>query len=466
MRTHHLHLLVSLLFLLLTTGCAGLISYARMSDQARWSVSQGNFADALAVFPEKPARGRNGVLLRLERGMILQMMGRYDESAREFEEATAGIREYEDRATISASWTAFQLGSLLMNEQVQPYEGEDFEKILVHAFDAVNYLMKGDIEGSRIEIRNAYQRQNELYEKHEKELRKSAGESRGASWEESFRHGGGGRYEDVREKASRAQSVYQNAFAYYISSLVYELGGENDEAYIDLKKGIQAAPWAKGMQKDLIRLSRKLGLPEDTARWQSEYGELARGYGQGVDVFVIFTFGVAPVKEELSLPIPLSEGGLAVASFPVYRFVPSETGSADLHYDGQHVESSLVFDTDATAARNLLDKYPILFVKQVVRSYIKAQLTNRLSREYHALGAVTGTVASLITEHADLRTWSTLPKEIQVARSFVPEGTRQVTIESIPRRHRDVVTIPEGTRHLIVLVRDTDAGLSLRTKAY
>ena len=93
-------------------------------------------------------------------------------------------------------------------------------------------------------------------------------------------------------------------------------------------------------------------------------------------------------------------------------------------------------------------------------------MTSKLSREYGAMGAITGTLASAVTEQADQRTWVSLPKEIQAGRVFVPEHTGSLTVTSIPGGHTAVVDIPEGTRHLIILCRDTDAGLALQTKAY
>ncbi len=454
------------LVLLSLSGCAGLYSYARSTDQARLSISQGRFPDALAAFPDHAASGKDEVLIRLERATLLQAMGKYEDSAREFESAAARIRQYEDRAVVSASKTMTEVGSLFWNEQVLPYEGEDFEKILLHTLDAVNYLMTGDLEGARVEIRNAYQRQNELYEKHAGELEKAQKESSGIGWEESFQKADRNRYDALRQKAEGVMSVYQNAFAYYVSALVYELSGRDDEAYIDLKKGIQAAPWSGYMQKDLIRLSRKMKIHEDSRSWEARFGDPGRDYGNGVDVFIMIQHGAAPVKEALTLPIPISHGGWTFASLPVYRYIPAGMSHAEIVCEGNSHESSPVSDIEATASRNLLDEYPILFAKQVARSYIKARITSRLHNEYGTFGVILGTLATLITEQADLRTWSTLPKAVHAARVFVPEETRRISIRTIPENHGAVIDIPHGTRHLIVLCRNTDAGLYLQTKAY
>ena len=440
--------------------------YRRMTDQARADLLGGRFEDALAVFPEKRARGRSEVLVRLERGILFQQLGRYDDSSGEFHLAVSKMRQYEDRALISASKTAAQAGSLLLNEQVKPYEGEDFEKILVHAYNALNYLMKGDLDGARVEIRNAYTRQTELAEKHEKALGKAREENPPVSWEDAFQRADKARYEGLRDKAGDVRNIYRNAFASYLSSLVYELGGEDDEAYIDLKKGIEAAPWSREIQRDLIRMSRRLNIPADTGKLEAAYGKGDRDYGRGIDVFVIFQQGAAPEKEALNLPIPLSRGGLAFASLPVYAFSPASRIRGEVAWDTRSCETSTLCDIEAVASRCLLDQFPILFAKQVARSYLKGRMTGNLSREYGAAGALGGTLAALFTEGADLRSWAMLPGEIQVARVFVPERTGTLSIKALPSHGEEHVIIPEKTRHLIVLCRATDAGLSIRTKAY
>ena len=452
--------------IVITSGCGALSNYTRLTQQSRASIARGDFADALTIFPESSARGRNEVLIRMERGVLLQALGEYDWSAKEFEHARKGIRKFEDRAVVSATRTTSQAGSLIVNEQVRPYEGEDFEKILIHGLDAVNYLMMGDLEGARVEIRNAYTRQKELYEKHAKELDRAKKESKGADWKKSFQDADPGGYDRLKAKAQSVGGIYQNAFAYYISSLVYELGNEPDEAYIDLKKAIAAAPDARSIQQDLIRLSRELNFMEDEQKWESRYGKGEQRGKDAIDVFVIFELGLAPYKEAVSFPIPLSQGGFVSASMPVYRFIPTSLRSGSVIYNGNFEVTSVVSDTDAIAAKNLLDKFVVLFAKQVARSYLKARATNKLSKEYGAAGAVGGTLASIITEQADLRTWSSLPKEIHTARIFVPQETRNISIGSVPGVYKETVDIPEGTRHLIVLCRATDVGLAIQTRAY
>jgi hypothetical protein len=43
---------------------------------------------------------------------------------------------------------------------------------------------------------------------------------------------------------------------------------------------------------------------------------------------------------------------------------------------------------------------------------------------------IAGNIAASVLEQADTRAWRTLPGEIYIARSFVPEGSYQVMVEN------------------------------------
>ncbi|HDM33066.1 MAG TPA: hypothetical protein ENG28_04775 [Deltaproteobacteria bacterium] len=447
-------------------GCAALQSYEVKASHARYYINTGQYSDALACFPEYNDGNKNEVLYCLERGTLLQAKGEYRMSARQFEKAAQLMRYYENKAYISASRTASQAGSLIINEQIMPYRGEDFEKVLVHALDAINYLMLGDIDNARVEIRNVYTREKELYKKHEKEIEKAHRELQGLKWEDSFIKAYPQGFNSLRKKSAYVVSVYQNAFAYYLSSFVYELNGEPDEAYIDLKNAFKAEPWSRQIGKDLVRLSRELNYYDDLELWKRRFGDVKSSGKDSIDVLVILELGLGPVKQEARIPIPLRRGGFTFASFPVYTFTPSLFKGANIIFGDNIVTTSTLMNVDATAAKDLMDMFPILFAKQVVRSYIKARATKELSRKYGALGAVSGSVATALTERADLRSWSTLPKEIQIARIHVPRYKRKLLIRTIPPRFNRYITIPRGAKHVVVLCRITDYSFNTDTKTF
>lgn len=457
---------VVLVFLVLgIQGCSSFQNYTRITAPARADIERGNFRQALDIFPEKTAKGRNEVLIRLERGRIFQDMGQYSQSAHELEQADRLIRNYEERAVISARKTASHAGTLIVNEQFMPYEGKDFEKILLHTFDALNYLMTGNLVDARVEVRRAYERQEILSKKHEKEMEQAREEGSAGGWERSFEQADQQGYERIRRKAASVYSVYHNAFASYLSSLVYELNGEPDEAYIDLKKALTASPGSRSIQMDLIRLAKKLNYRDEVNEWESRFGDGGKIPKDSVDVFLVFCSGLAPYKQAVTFPIPIRRG-FVFASLPVYQFTPSNIGGGIVEFGDRKVQSSGVFDTDAVASRSFLDEFPIIFAKQVARSYLKAEATSSMGHNQGDWGAALGTLLSFITEQADLRTWSSLPKEIQVARAFVPAETGEITVRVLPSGSGTALAIPPGTSHLIVLCRATDSGLAIQTKSF
>ena len=452
-----------LFYILTLSGCAGPGDYTRPDSPIQQNLERGDLGAAFQYLPLPHSGTRSEVLLRLERGALLQYLGRFRESSAEFGEAVSAMRTYERRATISLERTATLTANLLLSEAIGPYTGEAHEKVLVHTLDAINYLMLGDLEGARVEVRNAYALQRVLTEKHRQSLERARQDAipLGLDLRQGLDNPG---LAGLKVAASNAASVYQNAFASYISAVVYEMQGEDDEAYIDLKQAIESAPQARVIQHDLIRLSRRLGFRDEAAAWEQRFGIGEESTGEVV-IYLVLASGLAPVKEELKLPIPLHSGVVFIA-LPTYRFRPASVTGALLNGAGTTTPASTLLDIDALASRVLLDELPLLLVRQAVRTSLKAQATRRLYEEYGVIGALSATLASALTEQADLRTWSTLPKQIHVARLCVPAGTATVDIQALPRGNTRTIEIPPDARTLLALVRCVGHEQTLFTKAF
>lgn len=107
---------------------------------------------------------RNELLYLLEKGKLEYLNGRPKESNKFFNEAD---RQIEDLHTHLAS----QLLSYLINPEVAPYRPEDFEKVTIHYYKALNYLVlqaydEALVEAKRINIE--LQKINEKYPEGEK----------------------------------------------------------------------------------------------------------------------------------------------------------------------------------------------------------------------------------------------------------------------------------------------------------
>lgn len=117
-------------------------------EKARANFYSGRFSHADENLSAIPPGDKDEILLLAERGMIRQSRGLYDESSRDWRDAT----EINDRmARYSASG---QTASLLVNDSVLAYRGMPFERTLIYTFLAKNYLAQYNWDYAAICARN------------------------------------------------------------------------------------------------------------------------------------------------------------------------------------------------------------------------------------------------------------------------------------------------------------------------
>jgi len=127
---------------LLASGCA-----TPALDASRRHFYQGDYARAEKELADIPASDKDRVLYLMERGLARQAQGRYEESSRDFIAASDRIDQLE---TYSVSKGA---SSMVVNDTVQDFRGAPYERALLHAFTAKNFLARADWDGAYVEAR-------------------------------------------------------------------------------------------------------------------------------------------------------------------------------------------------------------------------------------------------------------------------------------------------------------------------
>lgn len=118
-----------------------------LMDRARRAYYTGDPQSGLNALEKASVPDRDRILFLMERGTLYQGLGRYAESARDFEEANALL---EERDTLSISRGA---GSMVVNDNVLRFYGYPFERTYLHVMASLNYLARGDWEGAGVEGR-------------------------------------------------------------------------------------------------------------------------------------------------------------------------------------------------------------------------------------------------------------------------------------------------------------------------
>jgi len=108
----------------------------------------GDLDKALATLQAKDSGRKNEFLTYVNNGLVLSMMGRYEESNDYFEKAFLFGEDYRKNYLLEAA-------SYLANPTFTPYRGEDHEHLIVLYYKAMNFLKMKKTEEALVECREA-----------------------------------------------------------------------------------------------------------------------------------------------------------------------------------------------------------------------------------------------------------------------------------------------------------------------
>jgi hypothetical protein len=138
-------LAVLALFLLVTAGCAG----GQLKDARDAFFIDGDPNAAVQSLQAEQSAGLSALLLYMEKGMLLYRAGRFSESIAQFRQASA-LMEKQDSLSVSQ-----QTASILVNDWMTEYKGEYCERLWVHAYLMIDYLMVNRYEDALVEAKQA-----------------------------------------------------------------------------------------------------------------------------------------------------------------------------------------------------------------------------------------------------------------------------------------------------------------------
>ena len=381
------------LLLLLVAGLTSCQSYTRRTEHAVAAFERGQLDAARQAYRDPDTTANSSFLGAAEAGMVSFTMGDWDAALEELSAAAAVVRDLEDRALVSAEKLGKSLLSWTVNEGWVDYQGEGYERVMLHACLAQVYLALGNLDSVFVETR----RSNRLLET-EEEL-----------YEKEYKAGGLG---------------------HFLSAVTYELLDKPDEAYIDYVRMHEKGVGTELAGRALVRLAAATRHP-DLDRWVELYGPDSERPEDAASIVLIAGVGLGPYKKEHTLTLP-SKKGLLQWSVPSSERRPQGIASVTLRTagSGTGVRTSVLEDVAHTARENLEDRIAWLAAKSTVRAFLKRDLTRNLEKEHGLGGRIVGDLFTLATERADLRAWLTLPDTWQGARLFVAPGRHEVIVSA------------------------------------
>jgi hypothetical protein len=405
-------------------------SYTQSALEVRGPLASGDFAAAQA-FLEKEKPGGEGLPYLMEVGLVLRYRGEYALSNETFERAE---RLIDELFTKSISREAL---ALLTSDETIPYDGEMWERVLIHYYRALNYVDLGQFDEALVECRKV---------NHRLEV-----------WVNS---------------SDRAPTYRTDAFAQYMTAILYEASGELNDAWVSLRLADEAydlyvdaygVARPASMIADLLRLATDQGDEATLGQVRERYPEAeardTRELLERGEIVLFYEEGFIPAKAQQTITIPIlkdewSDDHAALASTLESRahqnyayqtkeleyllrvalpvFPPPDpregAGWAELRTGAAGARTELAEDLNAIARRGLEDRMGGILFKTILRGLTKYALTRGAEKELGEGGGFLANLFTAATEKADTRSWITLPRTIQVGRLVVDPGVHDLEV--------------------------------------
>ncbi|HYA20045.1 MAG TPA: hypothetical protein VEG25_05305 [Burkholderiales bacterium] len=416
--------------MLCLSGCAAFRSYDTELRDTLDQASSGNVDGAIKVLNSNN-RGDKDLLYYLELGMLERLGDRYPDSQKSWMTANAYVQAWQNTAQTNPLRLFRGAASYLINDKVRPYEGHDYEKVMLLTYITLNFLAMGDYENARVAIKQTHELEAVIADLRSKELLSVEQDASKRGARTSFKELNGYPVETIDNPAVNAlKNSYQSALAHYLAGFVYESLDEPSLAAPGYRLANELQPNQPLLEQALRGLDQRVGAADDGL----------------TDVLFVIGSGTAPALQsrQFRLPVPINGTLILIpVSFPVMvstswpylpRFLKVD--------DGQTLTVAPITSIDLMARRALKDDMPGIMLRATIRSTSKAVAQYQM--QHHAqkqkdnatqlvemTAALALALGSVLTESADERTWRTLPSEIAIARGRLAPGAHTVRLQTL-----------------------------------
>jgi len=404
--------------------CAMLCACAGPSLRYRQDVNdlfaRGEFEAAEA----KIRQNRNKVYGKNNEALFLLDLSQAQSAARRNEESSRSLAAAQDKIdelfAVSITQT---LGTLIINDNTQPYRPPPYEQALTHFFRAMDYLSLDNLSSAGVEARRAVFFLDNL-------------------------------------RSHKRSGYNDDPFIQFFASMIFEDMGNMSSARIARANARNAYEAQAGWH---------VARPPD---FQPPQGH--RDMGEAV----IFHFnGRAPLKISKEIMFAWNDiwfavqgnsdlhgvsgdvinavyagafGNSITISFPEFtdsQYIIESSTVSVVAQDGQQQRTQFVADIASQARQALREDLTMNQVRMITRAVTKyilsVQARNLVKKQTgnQTAGALTGMIFSVfsnVTERADTRSWFTLPAEIRMANLFLEPGVYDIKITFFNRENAPV----------------------------
>ncbi|MGQ2984235.1 hypothetical protein [Flavobacterium sp.] len=480
---------VPVLLLIALQSCG---TYNSKTSEIENDLLNGNFDNAIVNIDKNKflKKDRNKLLYLLEKGKLEHLKGNYEASNNLLEQAYIMI---DDKIKTNVGQA---IAGKFTNPMAEPYKGEDFEKVTIHYYKALNYFQLGMPDEALVEAKRINIKLLEFNEK----------------------------YSENKNKYT------EDAFSQILQGILYESTGDINNAFIAYRnaEGIFSKDGGRffgvampeQLKQDLLRTSKQLGFIQEHNDYRKKFGidpdpvaskKEAPKKGKGKskkeeekpapepvapmptgEAVVFWENGLSPAKdqivitasggsgifygsymdgdqmEEILIPIPVGTdiGSINAIAIPKYRKRENYYTKAAIVVNDKEQQFELGQDFYPIAKQCLKDRMLRETINLVLRFATKkagSAFLGALAEQ--ALGSTAGDITKLgadaagaATEKADTRNWQSLPATISYARVPLKEGDNKFILRKYGPQGIDTDTLTIPYRRGLQIVNYFDLG--------
>jgi hypothetical protein len=375
----------------------------------------------------------------MESGMVNYMQGDYDSCIDKWLVAERMMEKFDRRPVVSVREIGENIGTLAINDYLMTYQGMTYERVLLHIYLALAYIMKNDPEGARIELKKAEQVQKDGFERwKEKRSKQLRGYPEASNIEEKMLDVYHSRY----GMTENFTSFSLNPLAFYLSGWLYEKEGYPDEALIDYKRIWDLGIKTESLEHKIEDLGRSMEFSFRSSRRDTD-----KKYGS---LFIIHQQGLIPALEELRIPLVI-RGSFVMMAIPVYPNASPLKMGLRVRSGDTEIETRELVNVYSLAKESLKERVPGIAVRELARMILKANASRQMSKRGGTLASMVTTIYNVVSEKADLRSWLMIPLSIQVGQIRLPQGRHCINLDLVgsPASTKVEVEIQAGGYHIL-----------------
>jgi uncharacterized protein len=458
--------LVACIVIFFTVGCASALHRRELNtfDELYYSANYDEAAN-MELEERGDETDPSELLQTLEAALALRYARKYQESSDLFDECEEIIKEHNEQLMLTKG--AATVGATLINDAVLDYRGTEYDGIMLNTYKALNFWQAGKKDFARVEFNRALDRQRrakerfaaeiatqkeELQKKQEEENKRAQNSSRNAPGLDITKNTDNPEIDRIlKEKYSslydfKSYPDFINPFTTYMAGLFFMSEGDFAKSADLLKEAWGMLEENPVVKEDFANVEKILSGQQDDKNY----------------TWVIFENGAGPVKEEFRIDLPLFLAINAVKytgiALPKLRLRKQAYTHLILKDEEKEIgQTVLLSSMDRVVQTEFKKTYPMVLTRAIASALIKTY-TQYLAKEVmeEVAGDLAGNLAGwafgafqALTTSADIRIWTALPKEFQIAKIEVPNNGI-LSVET-PTNYRINIKVPKDKNSLVYI---------------